>query len=268
MIEVRKKGRKPKHLIEVLRTIVWVEYAKQQTNKKAFSVETMVRGKSTQPLEKLNRWNRYENGKHTPRTEYLDKVDFVIPGSKAVFKHVLWDVLSSFNRTQDEINDLIQRLEPEVKFQLISRLKVEPIKRKPFNEYVVESLTRIGSIDCLVVAILMIQESIFLGSEKLRELALELYAGLTEKIAQNPLFFSIHPELFDYIDKTFKHYIFLAPNIRLTAVIFWQSYRDNLWSEEMKQKSEILEASKRVTPNKETSPKTRIESSEMPSYFD
>lgn len=268
MIEVRKKGRKPKHLTEVLRTIVWVEYAKQQANRKAFSVETLVRGKPTQPLEKLNRWNRYENGKHTPKAEYLDEVESVIPGSRVIFDHVLWDVLSSFNRTQDEINDLIQRLEPEVKFQLMSRLKVEPIKRKPFNEYAVESLTRIGSIDCLVVAILMIQESIYLGSEKLRELALELYVGLTEKIAQDSLFFNIHPELFDYIDKTFKHYIFLAPNIRLSAVIFWRSYRDNLWSEEMKQKSEALEASKKVAPSKEISPKTRVESSDTPSYFD
>ena len=267
MIEVRKKGRKPKHLTEVLRTIVWVEYAKQQANRKAFSVETLVRGKPTQPLEKLNRWNRYENGKHTPKAEYLDEVESVIPGSRVIFDHVS-DFQFYVENYKDEINDLIQRLEPEVKFQLMSRLKVEPIKRKPFNEYAVESLTRIGSIDCLVVAILMIQESIYLGSEKRRELALELYVGLTEKIAQDSLFFNIHPELFDYIDKTFKHYIFLAPNIRLSAVIFWRSYRDNLWSEEMKQKSEALEASRKVAPSNEISPKTRLESLDTPSYFD
>lgn len=247
---------------------MWVEYLTQTTKMNVNSLEKLIGEFINEPIEKPYRLRRYQVGSHIPEHEYIDLIERIYPGSKAVFEHILWEVLSSFNHNQDEINDLIQRLEPEVKFQLISRLKVEPIKRKPFNEHVVESLTRIGSIDCLVVAILMIQESIFLGSEKLRELALELYAGLTEKIAQNPLFFSIHPELFDCIDKTFKHYIFLAPNIRLTAVIFWQSYRDNLWSEEMKQKSEILEASKRVTPNKETSPKTRIESSEMPSYFD
>lgn len=268
MTEISRKGRKPKHLIDVLRTKVWVEYAKQKIDKKAYSVETMVRGKPTQPLEKLNRWNRYENGKHTPKDEYLNKVDLVIPGSKAIFEHILWEVLCSFDRTQNEINDLIQKLEPEVKFSLISALRVEPVKRRPFNDNTVEKLVNRGSIDCLVVAILMIQESIFLGSEKLRELALELYAGLTEKIAMNPLFFNVHPELFSYIDSTFKHYVFLAPNIRLTAVIRWQFYRDSFWSEELRNKSQVLEQSKIQYSHSMASPKNRIEILDGSSYFD
>ncbi|HDU8433421.1 hypothetical protein [Acinetobacter baumannii] len=268
MNEKKKRGRKSKNPVNIYKTKVWVEYLTQTAKMNVNSLEKLIGEFINETIDKPYRLRRYQNGSHSPELEYIDLIEKIYPGSKAIFEHVLWEVLSSFNYNQDEINDLIQKLEPRVKFELISRVEVNPIKRKPFNEYTVESLTKIGSIDCLVVAILMIQESIFLGSEKLRELALELYAGLTEKIAQNPLFFNIHPELFDYIDKNFKHHIFLAPNIRLSAVIFWQSYRDNLWSGEMKQKSEILEASKSVTPNKETSPKTRIESSEMPSYFD
>jgi len=268
MNEKKKRGRKSKNPVNIYKTKVWVEYLTQTAKVNVNSLEKLIGKFIEDPIDKPYRLRRYQNGSHSPELEYIDLIERIYPGSKAIFEHVLWEVLSSFNYNQDEINVLIQRLEPRVKFELISRVEVNPIKRKPFNEYTVESLTKIGSIDCLVVAILMIQESIFLGSEKLRELALELYAGLTEKIAQNSLFFNIHPELFDYIDKKFKHYIFLAPNIRLSAVIFWQSYRDNLWSEEMKQKSEILEASKKVIANKETSLKTRIETSEMPTYFD
>ncbi|MDH1690331.1 hypothetical protein [Acinetobacter junii] len=268
MNEKKKRGRKSKHPINIYKTKVWVEYLTQTAKMNVDSLEKLIGEFRQEPIDKPYRLRRYQSGSHSPELEYIDLIEGIYPGSKAIFDHVLWDLLSSFNRSQDEINDIIQRLEPEVKFQLISRLRVEPIKRKPFNEYAVESLTRIGSIDCLVVAILMIQESIYLGSEKLRELALELYVGLTEKIAQDSLFFNIHPELFDYIDKTFKHYIFLAPNIRLSAVIFWRSYRDNLWSEEMKQKSEALEISKKVAPSKEISPKTRVESSDTLSYFD
>lgn len=84
---------------------------------------------------------------------------------------------------------------------------------------------------------------------------------------RNPLFFGIHPELFSYIESTFKHYIFLAPNLRLSAVIFWQSYRDNFWSEEIKLKSQKLEAGREGKFPK-VSLKTKVESSEGTSYFD
>lgn len=268
MSKIKKRGRKPKHTVEVLKTMVWVEYAKQQADKGTTSVEVYIRGRPLQPLEKISKWYRYKNGINTPIPEYISQVESVIPGSKAIFEHVLWDVLFTFERSQDEINGLIQKLQPKVKNLLINDLNKNPVKRKRFNESTVKMLIDLGTVDCLVVAVLMVQESIFLGSEKLRELALELYLGLTEKIAQNPLFFKIHPELFNYMDMSFKHYIFLVPNIRLDTVIFWQFYRDNFWSEELKKKSQILEQTKKVAPKIKITPKTQIESLDGNSYFD
>lgn len=267
VIEKNKRGRKPKHLVNILKTKVWVEYLIQTAKMGVDSLEIHIGVLTNETIDKPYRLRRYKNQGNMPESEYVNKIESLYPGSKAIFEHVLWDVLSSSNLTQFEINDLIQKLEPEVKFLLISTLKVEPVKRRPFNEDTVENLINRGSLDCLVVAILMMQESIFLGSEKLRELALELYAGLTEKVAMNPLFFGVHPELFSYIESTFKHYIFLAPNIRLSAIIFWQSYRDNFWSEEIKLKSQKLEEERKGKFQK-VSLKTRVESPDCTSYFD
>lgn len=268
MIENKKRGRKTRHPIESLRTKVWVEYVKQSANKTALSVEVMVRGEPLQPLEKLYRWNRYENGLHSPRQEYIEYIDQIFPGSRNVYELILWEILLSESLTQQQVNEFICKLKPEVKFLLMSALKTEFIKRRPFDERVVEILIERGEIDCLVVALLMLHESVALCSEELRNLALALYAGLTEKIALDPLFFKIHPELFSYIDKTFHHYVFVAPNIRLNAVIFWQTYRKNLWPEALRLESERLEERNINTRKSEISPKTRIESLDGTSYFD
>ncbi|RZG43272.1 hypothetical protein [Acinetobacter wuhouensis] len=268
MVENKKRGRKQKHIVNILKTRVWIEYLLQLTELSVDQLEMQIAILENQSIDKAYRLRRYVNGDHIPEIAYINKIEGFYPGSKAIFEHLLWVVLLTFERNQDEINDLIQKLQPEVKKLLISDLNEESVERKYFNESTVKMLIDLGTIDCFVVAVLMIQESIFLGSEKLRELALELYLGLTEKIAQNPLFFKIHPELFNYMDMSFKHYIFIAPNIRLSAVIFWQAYRDNFWANDTKKSSEILEQSKKYVLPKEITPKTRVESLDGNSYFD
>lgn len=243
MVEKKKRGRKQKHIVNILKTRVWIEYLTQLTKLSVDQLEMQIAILENQTIDKAYRLRRYVNGDHIPEIAYINKIEKFYPGSKAIFEHILWDVLFTFERNQDEINDLIQKLQPEVKNLLINDLIEESVKRRYFNESTVEMLIDLGTVDCLVVAVLMVQESIFLGSEKLRELALELYLGLTEKIAQNPLLSKIHPELFNYIDTSFKHYIFIAPNIRLSALIFWQAYRDKFWTEDSMKNSEILEQS-------------------------
>ncbi|WP_423854036.1 hypothetical protein [Acinetobacter guillouiae] len=268
MVENKKRGRKQKHIVNILKTRVWVEYLIQLTKLSVDQLEMQIGVLENQSIDKAYRLRRYVNGEHIPELAYINKIEGFYPGSKAIFEHLLWEVLLTFERSQDEINGLIHKLQPEVKNLLISDLNEEQFKRKYFNESTVKMLIDLGTIDCLVVAILMVQESIFLGSEKLRELALELYLGLTEKTAQNPLFFKIHPELFNYMDMSFKHYIFIAPNIRFSAVIFWQAYRNKFWAEDIMKSSEILEQSKKIVFPNEITPKTRVEPLDGSSYFD
>lgn len=268
MAEKKKRGRKQKNIVHVLKTRIWIEYLIQLTRLSVDQLEVQIGILENEPVDKAYRLRRYENGVHTPELAYINKIERLYPGSKAFFEHLLWETLLTFERSQDEINELLQKLQPEVKKLLIYDLNEEPIKRRYFNEATVKMLIDLGTIDCFVVAVLMVQESIFLGSEKLRDLALELYLELTERIAQDPLFFKIHPELFDYMDRSFKHYIFLAPNIRLDAVIFWQAFRDKFWREDIKKRSETLEQSKKIDLSKEVTPKTREESLDGSSYFD
>ncbi|MDC5248667.1 hypothetical protein OHW55_18465, partial [Acinetobacter baumannii] len=116
---------------------MWVEYLTQTAKMNVNSLEKLIGEFINETIDKPYRLRRYQNGSHSPELEYIDLIERIYPGSKAIFEHVLWEVLSSFNYNQDEINDLIQKLEPRVKFELISRVEVNPIKRKPFNEYTV-----------------------------------------------------------------------------------------------------------------------------------
>ena len=73
-----------------------------------------------------------------------DKLASALEAKTNDINSFIWKGPKKENRTQDEINDLIQRLEPEVKFQLMSRFKVEPIKRKPFKK-------RTNEANCLMI---------------------------------------------------------------------------------------------------------------------
>lgn len=268
MTEPKKRGRKPRHPIESLKTRVWVEYIKQSVDASTYSVELILRDKPIEPLEKLYRWDKYQNGLHSPKPEYVDFVNQKFSGSKDIYDHVLWDILVQDSLSYEKIDQYIGLMKPEIYFSLVRAVENFGLKRRPFNDEIVEVLINRGEVDCLVVAILMLHESIHLCSPDLRQLALNLYFGLTPKIAAHPLYFKVHPDLFDFIDSTFKHHVFLAPNIRLDMVVFWRAFRDNYWPNDLKVASQHLEEEKSSSKNRVGSSKTRIESLDGKSYYD
>lgn len=244
----RLRGRPKKSVIDLLRVKVWFNSVQIASGGfTAYALEHQFNPtsihKSHGEFSRSGIWEKYKRGDSVPRQSILERVESIYPGTARMLDHPLWTVLKQPLKEQEAINQVLVTLDERVVSLLFERTNKSSnifSKRLPFTESTVDSLIHLGDLDAFTALILSVQESESIGSDKLRQMALSGYFGISEYIAANPLFFEIHPTLFQHIDTLFPHYVFLSANNRMRIVMFWQGYRDKYWPEILKVKSQQL----------------------------
>lgn len=118
MITVDKTSSlKVRSSVEVLKVIYWYESINWLGGfRSAYQMETYF-----EPINDLasqtnfrNKWNRYKNGKHTPKSKVIDLVDKKISIPKKILNHYLWGLLDKSENTINGLEDDLLKLDPYI----------------------------------------------------------------------------------------------------------------------------------------------------------
>lgn len=251
-----RRGRPPKHPVDLFRTQVWFRAVSLISGKSAYALElefhpqSVSRGASG--IRRPRLWDRYKHGKVVVGEELVARVEQVYPGSAAWFHARCWQAFKPRGRTQDEINTELLQLGEAITSLMFRPETAGRRERLPFNEQTAEALAGSGSLDALAAAMLLVQEAEAIAYEPLRSLALSVYRKLMIVIKDYPPLREIYPILFDLLDSTFPEWIYPQMNLRMRVLVLWQGYRDACWPEAEVQTSRVLcaalEAKKKKTP--------------------
>jgi hypothetical protein len=230
----RRRGRAPRTPQAALRTKVWMAAVLAAAAKTAGQVEEQfdpqfVRregGRTVRP----RKWDRYAAGKHDPSdelpTDPVAVAEAAWPGTAAWYRSPLWRALDPSPTSEQEVSDLLGQLD-SLKGVLFRPSRWNPgvAVPAPIDEELVSLLASHGGLDALAAATLLARKAELIHSPELRDIALAVYRELQVPLLSTPPL-SIHgPELFRFIDLTFKEWVYPDPGRRLQVVIFSDEVR-------------------------------------------
>lgn len=184
---------------DVMRTVLWFDLVKSGLSaRSAYEV-----GKKVSPnkfvdcefdvTERNTKWHSYETGKHIPSKLLIDKVDQLVPGSKIIINHPIWQILSTENPTKRQISEFLFAIDIDLRKLILS--KPESIHfinhRKTVSKTLFDALERRYSLDSLAALIILLKESV-------AKQALDYVASIMTRIYRTCLVLCISKPFYNY----------------------------------------------------------------------
>jgi hypothetical protein len=181
------------------------------------------------------KWGFYVDGEKVPDDKSgprnaIEQAEALFSGTARWFRSPIWTVLRGEHCDRYVIEHALRQLQPEVVQILFEPepLEHETLPRpKSFDAECKARLVSLGCFDSLVASVLWVALSEEIASPELRETALSLYHELPQVMKEQPEIAPFYQELFPWIDKRCKHWVYLSPNQRMDVVIFWQGVQDD-----------------------------------------
>lgn len=154
--------------LDIARTGFWNERLIQATGKRT----PYALGKHLQPgtyrknSEKIpfhhNLWTKYAHGEVVPSASLLQAIEAKVPGSRANFRHVLFDALDPTLPIKRVGDDLLRRMHPGVQRAVfgVASLKLGEYRRRAHLSKVLPLLEAQGHLDALAAAIVLLREAL------------------------------------------------------------------------------------------------------------
>ena len=84
--------------IDVIRTTIWYSYIQAKfSNATSYQIEKIIEPEAffndKKYLFHRNKWAKYKQGKHTPDTRLILKVNEHVPGTARVINHIVWEAI-------------------------------------------------------------------------------------------------------------------------------------------------------------------------------
>lgn len=229
----RSKGRPPIHPVDRVRTQVWFYTVKHVSGlPSAYSIEMRLDGdrvrKRDTDVARPRKWDGYEKGKFVPTDKpgprnAIDQAESVFPGTAKLFRSPLWDVLKKRKFDQLQIDNALFSLDPWIVAFLFGSKPREGEARPrllPFDAGSARLLQTLASFDSLVAIVLMAHLAETVASPQLRELAVNTYIGMQEKLRDTPGIKEVAVDFFHLVDSYCKHWTFLSASQRMEVAFF------------------------------------------------
>lgn len=116
-------------------------------------------------LSHRHRMAHYSRGEHVPRNHLVARVERLYPGTLTLLNHVLWQILDPDMDIQVHRDSWISELDRDsfaVLFKSIPATFISPAARlrRPLTVGLLHKLERLGTLDALAAALLLLRESI------------------------------------------------------------------------------------------------------------
>lgn len=105
-----------------------------------------------------NKWPKYRVGLHVPRNSLATRADELLPGSKAILNHVLWQVLKMKYPVTAHADDWLRKLDPVIQ-QRVLKFQNYAVLRVPTSGRLLLSLEKRAGIDALACLTILLRES-------------------------------------------------------------------------------------------------------------
>lgn len=229
----RSKGRPSIHHVDRVRTKVWfyaVKYASGLPS--SYAVEMTLDGerirKRDSDIARPRKWDGYEKGKFVPTDKpgprnAINQADALFPGTAKWFRSPLWDLLKKKKFDQLQINDALLCLDPQIVALLFEPEPCDGETRprlSPFDAGSARLLQALATFDSLVALVLMMHLAEVIASPQLRELAVNSYTGMKERLRNRPGIKEVEADFFHLVDGFCKHWTFLSANQRMEIAFF------------------------------------------------
>ena len=110
-------------------------------------------------------WNRILKGQALLRENSADKTDILLPGTKAIFTHPLWQLLDCENFNQVLANRVLLTLSPDIRDRIFKVCSDGSMQRKPkVNSKTAELFFSLNSLDALTCLLTLSLEARNKGS--------------------------------------------------------------------------------------------------------
>lgn len=106
--------------IDVLRTAFWFEEIRTRLNASTtYEIERRLEPKAFGKNKDgdhihRNKWPKYEVGQHVPNDSLVARIDAILPGTKRILNHVLWEVLQAKHSIEEQADDWFRQLGPDI----------------------------------------------------------------------------------------------------------------------------------------------------------
>jgi len=240
IIKPKGRGRPPTHPVDRLRTRIWFHVVKLRSGlPNAGAIELKVDGEHVRKRDvdvlRPTKWGFYADGEKVPDDNpdprnAIEQAEASFSGSARWFRSPIWPVLRGEHCDRYDIDRALRQLQPdvvEILFESESREHETLPRPKSFDAECKARLVSLGCFDSLVASVLWVALSEEIASPELRETALSLYHELQQVMKDQPEISPFFQDLFSWIDKRCKHWVYLSPNQRMDVVIFWQGVQDN-----------------------------------------
>jgi hypothetical protein len=231
-------GRPKRHPIDSLRTRVWLAAVKARSGlPSTYAIELALQPELVRRhhdgLQRPRKWDAYEAGRRVPRRMAgkpyaVDLAESRFPGTAAYFDSPLWPILRGERTDTRTIERQLASLDRSVTQVLFERDVVPGQKPAPTRRFNLDAacwLGALGSFDALVAAVLLMTKAELIASPDLRQFAMEAYLDMQPEVAVLPEVAPVADELFDAIDSTCKHWLYLRPDERQEMVVFSNEIR-------------------------------------------
>lgn len=239
LLNPRGRGRPPTDPIDRLRTRLWFHAVKLQSGlSSAYAIEMALDGERVRKREsdvsRPRKWDCYEKGTKVPRDKpgernCIEQAEAHYPGTAAWFRSPLWRLLKRETLDRRAIEVEMRALSPQVRallFEAELRGEEKEPRFKTFEEAEDSALLAMCNFEALVTMSLLVAQAEEIASRELHERGLQLYLNLQAGLMETRELAPFYPELFTFIDLRFKHWVYVAPNLRMDVVIFWQGVQE------------------------------------------
>lgn len=160
-------GGKKRHLTEAFRTVFWfhaVRIASGATSASQMDAWLAARLALSDDgrIDRKKKWRSYQYGRHSPSEPQVAAIESLLPGSRALFNHPLWQILRIDLKVQDQLAGLIVLLPPAI-YSLV-RGNATPdqphlVQLEGWNATRLRRLQRQVSLDSLACLIVLLRLS-------------------------------------------------------------------------------------------------------------
>ena len=223
---MKKRGRRPKHEIDLIKTMVWFNAVSRLMG--GLSADALeIHFDSDKPSKVAgtsglhNNWRKWKNGKSVVSLSTVEWIETEVSGSKKWFVHPLWEFLKDpwVLKNTDEIDKLLWSLE-SVKYYIFEELHEQSQWVRVFRPFGINCksyvccLEEIGIIDgqkvcflpnfedldCFTANLAYAVEASFMHNPESKILALNEYHTSKKRISRLSEISNISERLFNYIE--------------------------------------------------------------------
>ncbi|WP_371356013.1 hypothetical protein ACA087_05450 [Pseudomonas chlororaphis] len=155
--------------IETMRVRYWYEGLKQRTLltsayalEQHFEKDSFKRNSNGTIRHYRNKWSGYEKDKNTPKSETLERVELLAPGSTRELEHPLWEIMRSIDKKSIDIDAYLRKLSVDVQAVVFSSgfsgLSAYS-NREPVTRRLLDKLEKRASLDCVACLICLVIEA-------------------------------------------------------------------------------------------------------------